>query len=84
MADIARLGDLTEEPMQEADADERALLIQLYRELVATVEGPVVPFPVELLGDPARVAELDRPAELIDLARFRAERAPASPGDQLH
>lgn len=71
-------------PDPELDAAERALLLQIYRELVGTVEGPVVPFPVELMADPAERAERPDSALVVDLGEFRtrrqAERTP-DPGD---
>ena len=61
-------------PDAELDAAERALLLQIYRELVGTVEGPVVPFPVELMADPAGRAERAEPAVIANLDEFRARR----------
>ncbi len=66
------------EPDPELDAAERALLLQIYRELVSSVEGPVVPFPVELMANPAERAELPEHARVVDLAEFRTRRQ-ASP-----
>ena len=67
--DAAAASTLT--PEDEIDPAERALLIQLYRELVSTIEGPVVPFPVELLADPALAVERPEGATVLDLDAFR-------------
>ena len=78
MADLARLESLQARADRSADSidpDERALLIELYRELIAGVDGPVVPFPVELLADPSTAADRAEPAELVDLDRYRVRRA---------
>ncbi len=78
MADLARLESLQAEADRSADGidpDERALLIELYRELIASVDGPVVPFPVELLADPTTAVDRAEPAELVDLDRYRVRRA---------
>lgn len=77
LADLARLDTAPPEPAAGIDPAERALLIELYRELVGTVEGPVAPFPVELMEDPDQVAERPEPAVLLDLEAFRARRRPA-------
>ena len=61
-------------PEDEIDPAERALLMQLYRELVSTIEGPVVPFPVELLADPALAVERPEGATVFDLDAFRTSR----------
>jgi hypothetical protein len=74
MADLAAT-ESAPEPDTGIDPEERALLVMLYRELVGTVEGPVVPFPVELMEDPDYVPERQQPASLLDLASFRQRRA---------
>jgi len=84
MADLARLESQQARADRSADGidpHERALLIELYRELIASVDGPVVPFPVELLADPSTAADRTEPAELVDLDRYRLRRALAEAGD---
>ncbi len=59
------------------DPGERALLVQLYRELIGSAEGPVLPFPVELVTGELEAPERDEPAEIVSfeaLVRRRAER----------
>lgn len=57
------------------DPAERALLVQLYRELLATVEGPILPFPVELVLGEDEAPELDEPATILSFETFRTRRA---------
>lgn len=89
MADLARLEAPRPEPEVGIDPEERALLVQLYRELVGTIEGPIVPFPVELMEDPAYVQDRPQPAALLDLDEFRQRRIdaaglePGEPADGL-
>jgi hypothetical protein len=78
MADLAAT-ETAPEPDHGIDPEERALLVMLYRELVGTVEGPVVPFPVELMEDPDYVPERQQPASLLDLATFRRRRTEQAP-----
>ena len=73
-AEDAAAATATMAPEDEIDPAERALLIQLYRELVSTIEGPVVPFPVELLADPALAVERPEGATVFDLDAFRTSR----------
>jgi hypothetical protein len=83
MADLDAIEPARSEPDAGIDPDERALLVMLYRELVGTVEGPVVPFPVELMEDPDYVPERPQPAALLDLGSFRRRRAEQlPPGDE--
>ncbi len=83
MADLAAIEPHPPEPEAGIDPEERALLVQLYRELVGTVEGPVVPFPVELMADPDYVEERERPAAVLDFEAFRARRnRPDEPGSE--
>ncbi|MFN0027654.1 MAG: hypothetical protein ACKV2O_10835 [Acidimicrobiales bacterium] len=73
-------------PDPELDAAERALLLAIYRELVGTAEGPIVPFPVELMADPAERAERSESAAVVDLDEFRARRRadhPPEPTESL-
>lgn len=81
MADLVALEAPRPEPEVGIDPVDRALLVQLYRELVGTVEGPVVPFPVELMEDPALVRDRAVPAALLDLRAFRDRRRAAVPSE---
>lgn len=74
MSDLAALERDRPEPEVGIDPADRALLVQLYRELVGTVEGPIVPFPVELMEDPELVEDREQPAALLDLRAFRDRR----------
>jgi hypothetical protein len=60
---------------QRLDPGERAFLLQIYRELIGGVQGPVIPFPVELVVGEDEAPELERPADVIDLAWYRTRRA---------
>jgi hypothetical protein len=57
------------------DPAERAFLLQLYKELVGGVQGPVIPFPVELVLGEDEAPELDGLADVIDLGWYRTRRA---------
>ncbi len=76
-ADLARLEMQQRKSASSTVVDpaERALLIELYSELIASVEGPVVPFPVEFLVDPSEAMDRAEPAELVDLDRYRQRRS---------
>lgn len=65
-----------------AEAADRAFLLQLYNDLVGPNDGPVVPFPVELVAGEDEAPELDTWAEVVDLAAFRARRC--APGAEAH
>ena len=60
---------------ERIDPAERAFLLQLYKELVGGVQGPVIPFPVELVLGEDEAPELDGLADVIDLAWYRTRRA---------
>jgi len=80
MADLARIEAADVHSGGRIDPAERAVLISLYRELIGTIDGRVVPFPVELMDDPALVPDRIRPGEVVDLAAARARRA-VPPGE---
>ena len=82
MADLARLEAADAQDGNRIDPAERAVLIGLYRELVASIDGSVVPFPVELMDDPALTPDRIRPATVVDLAAERALRS-FPPGEHL-
>jgi hypothetical protein len=60
---------------ERIDPAERAFLLQLYKELVGGVQGPVIPFPVELVLGEDEAPELDGLADVVDLAWYRTRRA---------
>jgi hypothetical protein len=80
MADLARIEAADVHSGGRIDPAERAVLISLYRELIGTIDGRVVPFPVELMDDPSLVPDRIRPGEVVDLAAARARRA-VPPGE---
>jgi hypothetical protein len=82
MADLARIEKADLHSGTRIDPAERAVLIGLYRELVGTIDGRVVPFPVELMDDPALVPDRIRPADVVDLAAARARRS-VPPGEAV-
>ena len=82
MADLARIEAADSRSEGRIDPAERAVLIGLYRELIGTIDGRVVPFPVELMDDPSLAPDRIRPGELIDLAAARALRA-VPPGEAV-
>jgi hypothetical protein len=72
---VRRRGDAPVADDERIDPEERAFLLQVYRELVGGVQGPVIPFPVELVAGEDEAPELDRPADVIDLDWHRTRRA---------